>query len=106
MVLSKPKIKGKEIKIATAFYKKRRRRPDPGMSPMLASLVTNQAADVLATAYAPPSRIMPASRRSIRSCAKDKTGRPLHSRDLARRSCLGRQCRCLPRSFLETNRNA
>ncbi len=53
MVFSKPEIRGKEIQIATAFYKKKAPKIDPGMSPMLASLVTNQSADVLATAYAP-----------------------------------------------------
>jgi spore germination cell wall hydrolase CwlJ-like protein len=54
MAFSKPRIKGREIQIATAFYKKRAPKQDPAISPMLASLVTNQAADVLATAYAPP----------------------------------------------------
>ncbi|KQY20134.1 cell wall hydrolase [Rhizobium sp. Root482] len=54
MVFSKPKILGKEIEIATAFYKKRAPKQDSGLSPMLASLVTNERADVLATAYAPP----------------------------------------------------
>ncbi len=53
MVFSKPEIRGKEIQIATAFYKKKAPKIDPGMSPMLASLVTNPAADILATAYAP-----------------------------------------------------
>ncbi|EJL51549.1 cell wall hydrolyses involved in spore germination [Rhizobium sp. CF122] len=49
----KPKIKGKEIQIATNFYKKEPPKPDRGVSPMLAGLVTNAKADVLATAYAP-----------------------------------------------------
>ncbi|HTO29644.1 MAG TPA: cell wall hydrolase [Pararhizobium sp.] len=53
MAFSKPEIRGKEIEIATAFYKKKAPKIDAGMSPMLASLVTNQSADVLATAYAP-----------------------------------------------------
>ncbi|MBP1859469.1 spore germination cell wall hydrolase CwlJ-like protein [Rhizobium herbae] len=53
MAFAKPKIIGKEIQIATAFYKKKAPKIDPGMSPMLASLVTNQGADVLATAYGP-----------------------------------------------------
>ncbi len=53
MAFSKPEIKGKEIEIATAFYKKKAPKIDAGMSPMLASLVTNQSADILATAYAP-----------------------------------------------------
>ncbi|MGX5721334.1 cell wall hydrolase [Shinella zoogloeoides] len=53
MAFAKPQIKGKEIAIATAFYKKKAAHKDPGVSPMLASLVTNDKADVLATAYAP-----------------------------------------------------
>jgi spore germination cell wall hydrolase CwlJ-like protein len=52
MAFAKPKIKGKEIEIATAFYKKEPVRENPGVSPMIASLVTNDNADVLATAYA------------------------------------------------------
>ncbi|OHV85533.1 ATP-binding protein [Ensifer sp. LCM 4579] len=51
MVFAKPKIKGKEIEIATAFYRKKPPKPDPGVSPMLAKLVTNDKADILATAY-------------------------------------------------------
>ncbi|WP_413813978.1 cell wall hydrolase [Rhizobium sp. Leaf453] len=53
MAFTKPEIKGKEIEIATAFYKKKAPKIDAGMSPMLASLVTNPSADILATAYAP-----------------------------------------------------
>lgn len=49
-----PKIKGKEIEIATAFYRKKPVVKDPGVPAMLADLVTNDSADVLATAYAPP----------------------------------------------------
>lgn len=49
----KPKIKGKEIEIATSFYKTQPPQPDNAVPPMLASLVTNNKADVLATAYAP-----------------------------------------------------
>lgn len=49
----KPKIRGKEIEIATAFYKKEAPKLDRGVSPMLADLVTSQKADVLATAFAP-----------------------------------------------------
>lgn len=48
-----PKIKGKEIEIATAFYKKKPVVKDPGVPAMLAGLVNNDNADVLATAYAP-----------------------------------------------------
>ncbi|WP_184336947.1 MULTISPECIES: cell wall hydrolase [Rhizobium] len=49
----KPKIQGKEIEIATSFYKKRPVIEDNGVPAMLASLVTSNKADVLATAYAP-----------------------------------------------------
>jgi spore germination cell wall hydrolase CwlJ-like protein len=50
----KPKIMGKEIEIATAFYKKEPvPQQDNAMPAMLASLVTSNKADVLATAYAP-----------------------------------------------------
>jgi spore germination cell wall hydrolase CwlJ-like protein len=49
----KPKIKGREIEIATAFYRRKPARPDSAVPAMLASLVTNSKADVLATAYAP-----------------------------------------------------
>lgn len=52
-VFLKPQLKGKEIEIATAFYRKQAPRQDAGISPILANLVTNQKADVLATAYAP-----------------------------------------------------
>ena len=51
----KPKISGKEIQIATAFYKMEPQRPDDGVPPMLAGLVTNKDADVLAAAYASPA---------------------------------------------------
>ncbi|CAN7586940.1 cell wall hydrolase [Rhizobium sp. LjRoot30] len=49
----KPKIRGKELQIASAFYKKKEPVAEVGVSSMLASLVTNDKADVLATAYAP-----------------------------------------------------
>ena len=49
----KPKIQGKEIEIATSFYRKQPAIPDNGVPAMLASLVTSNKADVLATAYAP-----------------------------------------------------
>lgn len=50
----KPKLGGKEIQIATAFYKKQPPKPDDGVPSYLASLVTNPDADVLAAAYASP----------------------------------------------------
>ncbi|NKL07871.1 cell wall hydrolase [Rhizobium leguminosarum] len=49
----KPKIQGKEIEIATSFYKTQPAVTDIGVPAMLASLVTSNKADVLATAYAP-----------------------------------------------------
>ncbi|MDP3896223.1 MAG: cell wall hydrolase [Mesorhizobium sp.] len=54
MSFVKSKIKGKEIQIASAFYvHEDKPRASPGVPVMLASLVTNDSADVLATAYAP-----------------------------------------------------
>nr|MBA3447277.1 cell wall hydrolase [Pseudaminobacter sp.] len=53
MAFAKPGIKGKEIAIATAFYINEEKKPDPGVPAMLAGLVNNEHADVLATAYAP-----------------------------------------------------
>ncbi|ANM09378.1 cell wall hydrolase SleB-like protein [Rhizobium sp. N541] len=49
----KPKIQGKEIEIATSFYRKQPVVTDRGVPAMLASLVTSDTADVLATAYGP-----------------------------------------------------
>ncbi|MBY5554559.1 cell wall hydrolase [Rhizobium leguminosarum] len=49
----KPKIQGKEIEIASSFYKTQPAVTDIGVPAMLASLVTSNKADVLATAYAP-----------------------------------------------------
>ncbi|MCY1319280.1 spore cortex-lytic enzyme [compost metagenome] len=54
MVFAKARIKGKEIEIATAFYGKKPPKADPGVSPMLAKLVTNDKPDILATAYVRP----------------------------------------------------
>lgn len=51
----RPKLAGKEIQIATAFYKKQPPKPDDSVPDYLASLVTNQNADVLAAAYASPA---------------------------------------------------
>ncbi|MGI6851323.1 cell wall hydrolase [Mesorhizobium sp. 1B3] len=53
MAFATPTIKGKEIEIATAFYVKRKKQRDPGISSVIADLVTNDKPDVLATAYAP-----------------------------------------------------
>jgi spore germination cell wall hydrolase CwlJ-like protein len=52
MAFAKSKLAGKEIEIATAFYKKKSRSANPGVSPVIAGLVTSDRADVLATAYA------------------------------------------------------
>jgi spore germination cell wall hydrolase CwlJ-like protein len=54
MTFVKPDIKGKEIEIATAFYVREDKKPDPGVPAVLAALVNNEKADILATAYAPP----------------------------------------------------
>ncbi|MFC3208829.1 cell wall hydrolase [Aquamicrobium soli] len=52
LTFAKPGIKGREIQIAAAFHPREDRKP-AGVPAMLASLVTNDKADVLATAYAP-----------------------------------------------------
>lgn len=49
-----PKIKGKEMQIATAFYKKMPITRDAGVPSLLTTLVTSEDSDVLATAYADP----------------------------------------------------
>ena len=54
MTFLAPNLRGKEIEIATAFYPSGRRNVSPQVSPVLASLVTNDNPDILATAYAPP----------------------------------------------------
>lgn len=53
MAFVKSDIKGKEIQIASAFYVRQEKKRDPGVPAMLASLVNNDKADILATAYAP-----------------------------------------------------
>jgi spore germination cell wall hydrolase CwlJ-like protein len=53
MTFVKPEIKGKEIEIATAFYTREDKKPVPGVPAVLAALVNNEKADILATAYAP-----------------------------------------------------
>lgn len=54
MAFATPDIKGKEIQVATAFYVKEEKKPDPAIPAYLADLITSDKADVLATAYAPP----------------------------------------------------
>lgn len=53
MVFVKPDIRGKEVEIATAFHRPAKPTAKGGVPVMLAKLVTNDRADVLATAYAP-----------------------------------------------------
>ena len=53
MTFARPDIKGKEVEVATAFYLKQEKKPDPAVPAYLADLVTNEKADILATAYAP-----------------------------------------------------
>jgi spore germination cell wall hydrolase CwlJ-like protein len=53
LTFAKPEIKGKEIQIAAAFHPTEDKSAAPGVPAMLAALVTNKQADVLATAYAP-----------------------------------------------------
>jgi spore germination cell wall hydrolase CwlJ-like protein len=55
MAFVSPDIKGQEIQIATAFYVRKEKQPAPGVPAYLASLVTNDKPDILATAYAPPA---------------------------------------------------
>ncbi len=53
LTFAKPDIKGKEVEIAAAFHVKEPKQPAAGVPTMLASLVNNDKADILATAYAP-----------------------------------------------------
>ncbi|MDZ5698884.1 cell wall hydrolase [Chelativorans sp. M5D2P16] len=53
MAFAKPEIKGKEVQIASAFYLKHDRQAGSDLPPAIASLINNDKADVLATAYAP-----------------------------------------------------
>lgn len=54
MAFAKPDIGGREVEIAAAFHIKKEPTPARGMPAALASLVTSDKADILATAYAPP----------------------------------------------------
>ncbi|WP_265515844.1 cell wall hydrolase [Nitratireductor luteus] len=54
MAFTKPDIKGREVQIAQAFHIKHDRPATAGMPSMIAELVNNDEADILATAYAPP----------------------------------------------------
>lgn len=52
LAFAKPDIKGKEVQIASSFHLREDKPSDAGVPAMLAALVTNDKADVLATAYA------------------------------------------------------
>lgn len=52
LAFAKPDIKGKEVQIASSFHLRDDEANDSGVPAMLAALVTNEKADVLATAYA------------------------------------------------------
>lgn len=54
MAFATSDIRGKEVEIANAFYMKKDKRLDPGVPAILAGLINNDKADILATAYAPP----------------------------------------------------
>jgi spore germination cell wall hydrolase CwlJ-like protein len=54
LTFAKPDIKGKEVEIASSFHLRQEEKKARGVPSMLASLVTNERADVLATAYLPP----------------------------------------------------
>ena len=53
MAFAEPQIKGKEVEIATVFHPKLDESATDKLPVMLASLVTNDTPDILATAYAP-----------------------------------------------------
>jgi spore germination cell wall hydrolase CwlJ-like protein len=53
MAFLKPDIQGQEIQIAGVFHLKHDPKAVPSMLPVVAKLVNNEEADVLATAYAP-----------------------------------------------------
>ncbi|NTJ41485.1 cell wall hydrolase [Agrobacterium larrymoorei] len=46
--------KSSEIELASFYFRRDDKKADKTVSPMLADLITNRSADVLATAYAPP----------------------------------------------------
>jgi spore germination cell wall hydrolase CwlJ-like protein len=53
MAFVQPDLGGKEIQIAAAFHPHAVKKPDPLLPSAIAALVTNDKADILATAYAP-----------------------------------------------------
>ncbi len=54
MAFAKPRIKGKEIQIAEVFHSKLQKQENANLPVMVAALVNNDHADILATAYASP----------------------------------------------------
>ncbi|WP_349507312.1 cell wall hydrolase, partial [Agrobacterium pusense] len=48
----KPK-RGKDVELASFYFRREEKKADKSVSPMLAELVTNRTPDILATAYAP-----------------------------------------------------
>ncbi|WP_267552968.1 cell wall hydrolase [Rhizobium rhizogenes] len=71
----KPKLGGKEIQIATAFYKKQPPKQDDSVPAYLAGLVTNQNADVLAYASPAPDYARTSPFDSILATDQDGQGR-------------------------------
>lgn len=53
MAFVQPDLGGKEIQIAAAFHPHATKKADPMLPSAIAALVTNEKADILATAYAP-----------------------------------------------------
>lgn len=88
MVFAKPKIRGEEIRIATAFHAYPKAEPLDGMAPMVARLITNKKPDILAMAYASTApdyaRISPFEALLNPQKQPDETGRfipPIGRRD-------------------------
>src|SRR5690606_28488490 len=48
-----PELKAEEVPIASTFYERQQKKPNPLLPPAVAALVNSDHADVLATAYAP-----------------------------------------------------
>lgn len=102
----KPKLGGKEIQIATAFYKKQPVKPDDGVPTYLANLVTNQNADVLAAAYASPAPDYARTSPFDTILARIRTAKDVSCRRSDRRIIHGRQMSCRPQYFLPMNSSA
>ena len=72
LAFARPDIKGKEVQIASSFHLREDKADDAGVPATLAALVTNDKADVLATAYA-PSQPDYASISPFEALLKDET---------------------------------